>query len=333
MSSLVPVDTDAPEGGAAKNAAKPNGARRVLMPLLIMLLGLAVLLYPVVSTQGNNWLQQRSVKEYNSELLYTEETDPAAMERALESARVYNEEHTDGPILDPWLARISKDNTEYQDYLKELSDYPAMSQVAIPSIKSNMPVYHGTDEEVLQKGIGHLFGSALPIGGEGNRTVLTGHTGLTNATLWDNLIDVKEGDAIYLNTYGHKMKYEVHKIEVVLPNETDSLKAQAGEDLLTLITCTPYGINTHRLLVHAHRVPMDQAEESVFKQSNKLMQWWMWLILAIAAVAIIGIIWWLRKQRQPGQVEDLETVDGAAEEQVDEFETAIDAEGEGDNEN
>ena len=105
MSSLVPVDTDAPEGGAAKNAAKPNGARRVLMPLLIMLLGLAVLLYPVVSTQWNNWLQQRSVNEYNSELLYTEETDPAAMERALESARVYNEGTRMGQSwIHGWLA-------------------------------------------------------------------------------------------------------------------------------------------------------------------------------------------------------------------------------------
>lgn len=333
MSSLVPVDTDQTEGGAVKNAAKPDGTRRVLMPLLVMLLGLAVLLYPVVSTQWNNWLQQRSVNEYNSELLYSEQTDPEAMERAMESARLYNEEHTDGPVLDPWLARISQDNAEYQDYLKELSDYPAMSQVAIPSIKSNMPVYHGTDEEVLQKGIGHLFGSALPTGGEGNHTVLTGHTGLTNATLWDNLIDVKEGDAVYLNTYGHKMKYEVHNIEVVLPGETDSLKAQADEDLLTLITCTPYGINTHRLLVHAHRVPMDPSEADVFEETNKLMQWWMWLVLAIAVAAIIGIIWWLRKQRRSARGESLAAADGSAEEQVDEVTAPIDAEGEDENEN
>lgn len=297
MSTLVPVDK------GQEGAAKPAGSRRVLMPLLIMLLGLAVLVYPVFATQWNNWLQQRAVDQYQSDIQDGEQEDPDAMERALESARIYNETHTDGPILDPWLARISKDNVEYQDYLKELSGYPAMSQVAIPAIDSNLPVYHGSSEEVLQKGIGHLFGSALPIGGEGNHTVLTGHTGLTNATLWDNLIDVKEGDAIYINTFGRAMKYEVHNIEVVLPDETDSLKARNGEDLVTLITCTPYGVNTHRLLVHAHRVPMDPSEENVFDKSTKLMQWWMWLILAIAAAALIGIIWWLRKQKQAANAE------------------------------
>lgn len=304
MSSLVPVRTDQPEGSAPKKAgAKPDATRRVLMPLLIMLLGLAVLLYPVVSTQWNNWLQQRAVDQYQSDVLYGEQNDPDAMQRALESARKYNEEHTDGPILDPWLARISKDNAEYQAYLNELNDYPAMSQVAIPSIDSNLPVYHGTSEDVLQRGLGHLFGSALPIGGEGNHSVFTGHTGLTNATLWDNLIDVKEGDAVYVNTYGHKMKYEVHDIEVVLPEETDSLASKPGEDLITLITCTPYGINTHRLLVHAHRVPMDPSEDGVFDQANKLMQWWMWLILIIAAIALAGIIWWLRKQNRAAEAE------------------------------
>lgn len=284
------------------------------MPLLIMLLGLAVLVYPVFATQWNNWLQQRAVDEYQSDIQDGEQEDPDAMERALESARIYNETHTDGPILDPWLARISKDNVEYQDYLKELSGYPAMSQVAIPAIDSNLPVYHGSSEEVLQKGIGHLFGSALPIGGEGNHTVLTGHTGLTNATLWDNLIDVKEGDAIYINTFGRAMKYEVHDIEVVLPDETDSLKARNGEDLVTLITCTPYGVNTHRLLVHAHRVPMDPSEENVFDKSTKLMQWWMWLILAIAAAALIGIIWWLRKQKQAANAET--DVEGESDDEV-----------------
>ena len=298
MSTLVTGDKG--KAGAAKVAA----TRRVLIPLLIMLLGLAVLVYPVIATQWNNWLQHRAVDQYQSDILYGELNDPDTMERSLESARAYNESHADGPILDPWLSRISKDNVAYQDYLEELSDYPAMSQVTIPSIDSNLPVYHGTDESVLQKGIGHLYGSALPIGGEGNHTVLTGHTGLTNATLWDNLIDVEEGDAIYINTYGHKMKYEVHNVEIVLPDEKDSLAAKPGEDLVTLITCTPYGINTHRLLVHAHRVPMDPTEAgTVFDKSTKLMQWWMWLILLVAAIALAGIIWWLRQQRQAADEE------------------------------
>ena len=329
MSSVVSVDAQPPEGApdpehtqhdeAVQERKQPGFARRVLVPLLIMLLGLAVLLYPVFSTQWNNWLQLRAVDDYAAEVVTSEEQDPETVAKALASAREFNESHRDGPILDPWLARIADDNVDYQAYLDELSDYPAMSQVAIPAIDSNLPVYHGSDEDTLQKGVGHLFGSALPIGGEGNHTVLTGHTGLTNATLWDNLIDVEKGDAVYLNTYGHKMKYEVHDTEVVLPDQTDSLKARDGEDLLTLITCTPYGVNTHRLLVHAHRVPMDAAEEDVFNDSGHLMQWWMWLVLALAAVALAGIIWWLRKQNQANQADQ---ADSATAEQA--KDTAID---------
>lgn len=300
MSSVVGARPQEPgKNSSLHSTAEQSANRRVLLPLLIMLLGLTVLVYPVFSTQWNNWLQQRSVDDYQSQVRYGEQNDPDALERALESARSYNDTRADGPILDPWLARISKDNADYLAYLDELDDYPAMSQVAIPSINSNLPVYHGTSEDTLQKGVGHLFGSALPIGGEGNHTVLTGHTGLTNATLWDNLIDVQVGDAIYINTYGHKMKYEVHDTEVVLPDQTDSLASIPGQDLVTLITCTPYGINTHRLLIHAHRVPMDPQEANVFDETTKLMQWWMWLILTIAALATAAIIWWLRKQHTP----------------------------------
>lgn len=276
---------------------KPSsGRRRALLPALLVIIGLVVMLYPVVASQWNNHVQQEAAQRYED---LVQDTDPVYLNEQVERARAYNEAHTDGPILDPWLARVNEDNLDYQEYLAQLEGASAMSHVAIPSIESSLPVYHGTTDAVLQKGLGHLYGSALPVGGEGNHTVITGHTGLTNATLWDDLINVKEGDAIYVSTYGERMKYEVHGIETVLPDETDSLRSVAGEDLLTLITCTPYGINTHRLLVHAHRVPMDPAEESVFKDSAKLMQWWMWLVVAFAALVLLALIWWvLRNARR-----------------------------------
>lgn len=296
MSTIAPVAAE-PSVGAKATASDTNPMmRRVFIPALIMMLGMVVLLYPVVATQWNNWAHQKATEKYEQEIT-SDDAEPAVSEAVVEAHR-YNETHPDGPILDPWLARISADNIDYQEYLTQLSGLSAMSNVVIPSIDSSLPVYHGTAESTLQKGVGHLYGSSLPVGGSGTHAVLTGHTGLTNATLWDNLIDIQAGDAIYISTFSERMKYEVHATEVVLPNETDSLKAVPGEDLLTLITCTPYGINTHRLLVHAHRVPMDPSEAVVFEDLGFPIQWWMWLVLAIATVSLVAMIRWISKARK-----------------------------------
>ncbi|SDS65801.1 class C sortase [Corynebacterium timonense] len=284
-------------GGRHRTAAvKQSALRRIVVPALLVVLGLIVMLYPVVASQWNNHVQRGVAQQYHDIMEEQKANEPEFIQRSLVDARVYNEEHTDGPILDPWLARVSKDNGEYQHYLSQLSGFPAMSQVTIPAINSKLPVYHGTDESTLQKGLGHLFGSALPIGGEGMHSVITGHTGITNATLWDNLIDVKEGDDVYVSTFGEQLKYKVYDIETVLPNETDSLKAQEGRDLLTLVTCTPYGINSHRLLVHAERVPFDQGDEDIVSATGGwTMQWWMWLVLAVALAVAVGLTWWIRR--------------------------------------
>lgn len=282
----------------ATTTNKPKQAsvfRRVVVPALIILVGISVLLYPVVSTQWNNYIQRQVIEEYSSEIT---EIPQEQLNAAVEAAREYNANSGGGPILDPWLARVSEDNQDYQHYLEQLSGLHAMSQVSIPSIDSSLPVYHGTTEEVLQKGLGHLYGTSLPVGGEGTHSVITGHTGLTTSTMWDNLVDVKEGDAIYVNTFGEKMKYQVTSTEVVLPHETESLAQQPSKDLITLITCTPYGVNSHRLLVHAERVPLDPEDETAFDQKNRIVQWWMWALLIVALLAIAYLIHWIRKERR-----------------------------------
>ncbi|WIM66895.1 class C sortase [Corynebacterium breve] len=266
--------------------------QRVFVPLLLVLVGVGIMLYPVIASTWNNFAQQKVAAEYEEIM---KDTDPETLNAAIEAAHEFNRVHTPGPILDPWDARASEDNELYALYLSQLSGQSAMSQVVIPAIDSQLPVYHGTTEKVLQRGLGHLFGSALPVGGEGTHSVITGHTGITNATLWDNLIDVKEGDAIYISTFGERYKYEVHGIDVVLPNETDSLAPRPGEDLITLITCTPYGVNTHRLLVHAHRVPMDPEDEAVFEDTGFKFQWWMWAVLAAALLVLLLMILWITR--------------------------------------
>lgn len=282
----------------AKAPTQPGQAsvfRRVIVPVLIVLVGISVLLYPVVSTQWNNYIQGKVVEEYRSQLKDVPEEQRSA---ALEAAREYNNSTGGGPILDPWLSRESDENPEYQHYLDQLSGLPAMSQVSIPSIDSALPVYHGTSEDVLQKGLGHLYGTSLPVGGEGTHSVITGHTGLTTSTMWDNLIDMKPGDAIYVDTFGEKMKYQVYDTEVVLPHETESLARQEGKDLVTLITCTPYGVNSHRLLVHAERVPLDPSDDSAFESKNGLLQWWMWALLIVSLLTIAYLLHWIRKERR-----------------------------------
>lgn len=299
---------------AVKEKRQPQPAQksffqRVGLPVLIILIGLGVLMYPVISTQWNNRVQEQVAKQYEEQL---SQKPVEEVNEALESAKAYNRTQTDGPILDPWLARISKDNAAYQEYEAQLSGVSAMSQLAIPSIDVRLPVYHGTGEDTLQKGLGHLFGTSLPVGGEGTHAVITGHTGLTTATLFDDLIDVQVGDAIYVSTFGERMKYQVRSTEVVLPDETDSLRAQPGKDLLTLVTCTPYGINTHRLLVHAERVPMDPDEASVLDESTSATQWWMWALGAVSLLILVGLIWWLMREKQKQTTGD-DDVDEAAQ--------------------
>lgn len=284
-----------------KQPAQKSFFQRVALPVLIILVGLTVLMYPVISTQWNNRVQEQVAKMYEDQL---EAAPPEQVNRAYEAAVAYNRAHTDGPILDPWLARISEDNAEYKAYEAQLAGVSAMSQIAIPSIDVRLPVFHGTSENTLQKGLGHLYGSALPTGGEGFHSVITGHTGLTTATLFDDLADVEVGDAIYVSTFGERMKYKVYDIEVVLPDETDSLRAEPGRDLLTLITCTPYGINTHRLLVHAERVPMDPDEAQILDESTSTFQWWMWALGGVSLLVLLALIWWIIREKKKSDRKD-----------------------------
>ena len=253
------------------------------MVIVIVLIALVLLLYPAGATQWNNYRQQQVAQAYSNDI---EQLSDGRSQDIVRRAEEYNVRNAAGPIIDPWSARVSKDNAVYQEYLAELNTLDVMSEVTIPSINIKLPIYHGTSDETLSRGVGHLFGTALPVGGDNTHAVITGHTGMPDATMFDNLDKMDVGDVVYLNTYGKKLKYEVDNIEVVLPEETDSLWPKPDQDLLTLITCTPYGVNSHRLLVHAHRVEMD--EESIPEKSASLfnMPWWMIAFIAIAVIVL-----------------------------------------------
>lgn len=281
-----------------------------IAPPILLLAGILVLLYPVFATQYNNQRQERIASEFSA---VAEQAGPDAVAESLRRADEYNLKASESPILDPWLDAQRPGTAQYQDYLSQLNLNDVMATIKIPSIDVNLPIYHGTDTATLDKGIGHLFGTALPVGGESTHTVLTGHTGLGNATMFDQLTSVKMGDYFYIETAGRHLKYQVTDIRVVLPHETESLNKVEGKDLATLITCTPYGVNTHRLLVTGERVPMDEAAVAAEAAQVKgsVMKPWMIAVLA-SVVVILGIagVIWLRSRKRKG--EEPQALDGAA---------------------
>ena len=302
-----------PDGPASPATDPKKAARRKILrerfltwlPLVLVLVGVAVLLYPVMATQHNNDEQQRLAKMYTA-TVNSAGPETIAKERA--SAETYNNNLESAPILDPWLESQRPDTPQYQAYLHEMDIDPVMARIVIPSIHVSLPIYHGTDSRTLTEGVGHLFGTSLPIGGPSTHAVLTGHTGLSTATMFDNLNQLKKGDVFYVSSLGQTLKYEVNDITVVKPEETDSLRKVPGRDLVTLITCTPYGVNSHRLLVTGERVPMDPtaaaAEEA--KALPAPMQTWMKAIIVavvIILVVVVGILvrlWWTRRRRSRG---------------------------------
>ena len=273
------------------------------LPLVLVLVGVAVLLYPVMATQHNNDEQQRLADMYTASV-EAAGPDTVAAERA--SAETYNNNLESAPILDPWLESQRPDTPQYQAYLHEMDIDPVMARIVIPSIHVSLPIYHGTDSRTLTEGVGHLFGTSLPIGGPSTHSVLTGHTGLSTATMFDNLNQLKKGDVFYVSSLGQTLKYEVNDITVVKPEETDSLRKVPGRDLVTLITCTPYGVNSHRLLVTGERVPMDPTAAAA-EEAEALpapMQTWMKVIIVAVVIiltvvaGILGRLWWLRRRRK-----------------------------------
>lgn len=168
----------------------------------------------------------------------------------------YNQELYSGRIQlqDPFKEMFEEKETGKYNELLNINKNGIMGTIVIPAINIKLPIYHGTSEKILEKGIGHLEGSSLPLGGENTHTVLTGHTGLGNAKLFTDLSEMKEGEFFFLNILGEQLVYQINQIRIVLPTDLEELYIKKGKDYCTLVTCTPYGVNTHRLLVRGERV-------------------------------------------------------------------------------
>ena len=225
---------------------------------LLFLIGLSILLYPLISNQWNSYRDRKLINQYDQTVADT--TDDEKIEEMLSAARAYNEEIDEESMPDAFSVRDGVTDAEYESLLNVEAD-GMMGYVEIPVIGQTIPIYHYTTEESLQKGAGHLFGSSLPIGGENTHAVISAHRGLPSAKLFTDLNLVQEGDVFYIHILKETLAYEVDQILTVLPDETESLGITEGEDYVTLITCTPYAVNTHRLLVRGHRIAYEEAKE------------------------------------------------------------------------
>ena len=258
---------------------------------LIFMAGLEFLLYPTVSNLWNRAHQSRAIATYTKQV---EKLDDSQNKEMLKAARKYNKSLL--KKSDHW--KLSKKDKKKYESLLDVSGTGIMGYIEVPKIDCSLPIYHGTDEGALQIAIGHLEGSSLPVGGKSTHCVLSGHRGLPSARLFTDLDQMEEGDVFVLNVLGRKLAYEVDQIKVVLPDEMSDLEIVQGKDLCTLVTCTPYGINTHRLLVRGHRTKyIEETVVRVQKEAEK-KETGIWLLAGGGAVFLIIIIIVVVKRRR-----------------------------------
>jgi len=261
---------------------------------LIFLIGLALASYPFFSDWYNRRLQEKLITEYDHTVAAA---NPEALESEREAARVYNESLLGDMVLrDPFDPDAIRETTaEYEERLNTAGN-GVMGYIEIPKINVNLVIFHGTSTEVLDKGVGHLENTSLPVGGTGTHAVLSAHTAYAKASLFNDLIKLNEGDLFILTVLDEKLAYEVNQIKVVEPVDTSDLYVDLQEDYVTLVTCTPYGVNSHRLLVRGTRVPyVEETVAQIQQESNNRR---LYLIIAAAVLLTVIVIITVRKMRK-----------------------------------
>ena len=287
---------------------------------LIFIAGVAVMSYPLVSSIINNISSRNHAEEYvkTTKQMSTEETL-----KMFEEAKEYNQSLTNNVIItDPF---------DYESYQKIGANYEKalnvdgnglIGYIEVPKINVYLPIYHGTSDDVLKKGAGHLQNTSLPVGGESTHAIISAHTAFPGETFFDYLTDMQEGDEFYVHVLDRILKYEVDDVSVILPTETEALRITTGEDYVTLLTCTPYSVNTHRLLVRGTRVEYDDStyitsgatlasfgSDGIFLLGVKIPYIVAGLIIVgLVAGVVIFVIFALRRSNKKKKQKHLETV-------------------------
>lgn len=270
-----------------------NRTRKIGL-ILVVILGLGLVLYPFVSQLYYDYLFSTEVSDFQEDIKTT--IPSKENQKNIELAAAYNEAlEPNLSWVDPYSAKEREQGVE--SYAKMLKVKEKIGVLHVPEMNLSLPVYAGTAESILQKGVGHLEGTSLPIGGENTHSVLTAHRGLPNARLFTDLDQVEVKDVFSIETIAGELFYEVDKIQVVEPHETDTIKIIKDEDYLTLLTCTPYMINSHRLLVRGTRIPappvkeIEEIKEEQVKDFNYyLTTYWYYFLIILSVLIVMTVV-------------------------------------------
>lgn len=263
---------------------------------LAFVVGLALLLYPSISNFVNQQNASRAVASYEAA---TQDMSAEEIEKALQAARAYNEALTAAGSS----AFYEPDTLSGYEDLLDITGTGAMGYITINKIGVQLPIYHGTDEGVLAAGAGHLQGSSLPVGGESTHSVICGHRGLPSAKLFTDLDQLEVGDTFVITVLGKKYTYEVDLISIVEPDDTSKLQIVQGSDLVTLQTCTPYGINTQRLLVRGHRVANSDLVDTLAADAVQMDSTLVAAIISVPVYLILIVVLFVRSHLRRSRVE------------------------------
>ena len=262
--------------------------------VLVFLTGLSLLLYPTVSNYWNSKHQTQAVAEYSDRI---EKMDEQEKKQAFEQAEKYNETL----ISDPGRFTPTEEQDEWYKSLLDIDGTGMMGYITIPEIDCKLALYHTVDASVLQVGVGHMEGSSLPVGGSGTHCVFSGHRGLPSAKIFTDLDQMKNGDIFLIHVLGKTLAYKVDQIKTVLPEESSELDIIEGEDHVTLVTCTPYGVNTERLLVRGHRVPYVEEkvkeEKTVLSGSSLHTNYLLWVFVGLSVTALFVFVLYLKETK------------------------------------
>ena len=227
----------------------------LIVSILFILIETIIFLYPTISNYLAEKNQVEIIREYEEMVVQINENQ---INQEIQKAQTYNENLSGEPVHDPFVEGSGYALPENYTEVLNLAKDGVMAYIEIPKISVYLPIYHGTSNEVLEKGVGHIQSTSIPIGGISTHSVLTGHTGLPSAELFTRLDELVVGDIFYIHVLNEVLTYKIYETKVILPDEIDELQITSGRDLVTLVTCTPYGVNTHRLLVKAERTEYEE---------------------------------------------------------------------------
>lgn len=276
----------------------------LVIALIFIIVGGCIFLYPNVSNYFAEKNQTEAIREYSEAV---SNFNQEKIDEELQKAQTYNENLSGEPVHDPFVEGSGYAMPKNYKEVLNIAEDGVMAYVEIPKISVYLPIYHGTSSEVLEKGVGHIESTSLPIGGISTHSVLTGHTGLPSAELFTRLDELVEGDIFYIHILNEVLTYKVYEIKVILPDEISELQITSGKDYVTLVTCTPYGVNSHRLLVKAERTEYEEYNDETKENTSNINEnsgntgknyYLMGVIIGIIIFILIIIIIFIFKKKR-----------------------------------